>query len=327
MSEIVALGAGRMGRGIAHAFAYAGHNVRIVDFKERRAADAAGLLEEAKSEVAENLELLKSLGMVNDRAIEATLGRIDVVPLDDAGTVLAQADYIFEGVPETLPAKEDALHRASEMAGPNAVIASTSSTMLANDLAAFSTVPKNFLNAHFLNPAYLIPLVEVSPSEQTDPRVLSDFGDFLTSIGKVPVVCRNAPGYIVARLQSLVMNESLRMVEEGVASPEEIDRAVRNGFGLRYATMGPVEFTDWGGVDILYYADKYLSGVLGERFAAPPILDRYIEEGKLGLKTGQGFYDFNDIDVDAYRREKLGTFIDLLTHMNLLPTFADDQVV
>jgi len=325
MTQIVALGAGRMGRGIAQVFAYAGYDVEIVDFKDRTEEDSQKLLEEAKEEIRENMNFLLSLNSVKPEEIEATLERVKGIPLVEAEECLSNADYVFEGVPETLEAKEDAIGRVSKIMKADGVLASTTSTMLSTTLATFSTRPYHFLNAHFLNPAYLIPLVEVSPSDQTDEDVTDRFTALLEGIGKVPVRCKAAPGYIVPRLQSLIMSEACRMVEQGVATAEDIDRAVRSGFGIRFATMGPLEFVDWGGLDILYYANRYLSGELGDRYQAPPIVDKLMAEGHLGLKTGRGMYDFTDMDVDAYRTEKLSTFVALLTHLDLMPKPATDS--
>ena len=323
MTPIVALGAGRMGRGIAQVFAYAGHEVTILDFKQRSASESDDLLAAAKQEVGENLAFLISLGVCDDAASAATLDRIQLASVADAPALLGQASHVFEGVPETLDAKEDALRRVSALVPDDAVIASTSSTMLPDELAGFTARPENFLNAHFLNPAYLIPLVEVSPGDKTNSVVLDGFNNFLESIGKVPVVCRNSPGYIVSRLQALAMNECARMIEDGVATAEDIDKAVRVGFGVRYSTMGFVEFIDWGGLDILYHASRHLAGALGDRFSSPDIVGEYMEVGKLGLKSGQGFYDFGVIDADQYRREKLATFVALLRHLDLMPKGAD----
>ena len=318
-SKIVALGAGRMGRGIAQVFAYAGHDVTILDFKERDVTDSDALLAAGKAEIKENLEFLVSLDVLVAAKIPAILERIHGTSISEAEDVLRDAEYIFEGVPEVLELKEDAISRASELAPETAVIASTTSTMLVTTLAAFSKHPENFLNAHFLNPAYLIPLVEVSPSEQTDKAKLKAFTELLESIGKTPVQCKASPGYIVPRFQSLIMAEAVRMIEEGIATAEDIDRAVTTGFGVRYATMGPVEFIDWGGVDILHYANQYLSKELGERFKAPDVVAQKIADGHLGMNHGKGFYDFENMDVEAYKREKLSTFIALLKHLDLMP--------
>ena len=325
MTKIVSLGAGRMGRGIAHVFAYAGYEVGIVDFKERPAAASETLLSESKLEIKENLDFLLSLNVLTVDEVAATLARVTGFSISGAEDCIAEADFVFEGVPETTESKKDAIGRVSEIMKPDGVLASTTSTMLSNTLAEFSARPSHFLNAHFLNPAYLIPLVEVSPSNQTEEVVTDRFVDLLESIGKVPVRCSAAPGYIVPRLQSLVMSEACRMVEQGVATAEDIDKAVRSGFGLRFATMGPLEFVDWGGLDILYYANRYLSSELGERYRAPPIVDKLMAEGNLGLKTGKGMYDFSGKDLDAYRTEKLSTFVLLLKHLDLMPKSAQDK--
>jgi 3-hydroxybutyryl-CoA dehydrogenase len=317
--NIVALGAGRMGRGIAQVFAYAGYDITILDFKERALEDSEALLAAAKDEIKENLEFLVSLDVLAATKISRILSRIHGAPIDEAAQILNDADYIFEGVPEILGIKKDTIKRVSAMTSGDAVIASTTSTMLVTQLAEFSTHPENFLNAHFLNPAYIIPLVEVSPSDKTDPKKLEKFVELLESIGKTPVVCKASPGYIIPRFQSLIMNEAARMVEEGIASAEDIDRAVRTGFGVRYATMGPIEFADWGGVDILHYASAYLSEHLGTRFKAPEIIGEMMGKGHLGMNHGKGFHDFENMDIDAYKREKLSTFIALLTHLNLMP--------
>ena len=144
--------------------------------------------------------------------------------------------------------------------------------------------------------------------------------ELLRAVGKKPVRCAASPGYIVPRIQTVAMNEAVRMVEEGVATAEDIDAAIRTGFGPRYATMGLIEFIDWGGVDILYYASNYLKRELGaERFEAPQIVEQKMVDGDLGLDAGKGFYDFSGTDADTFRREKLSTFVELLKTLDLLP--------
>ena len=320
--KIVALGAGRMGRGIAQVFAYAGFKVTIIDFKKRKKDASIALLAECKSEIKENLKFLASLEALKLEEIPTILERIHTISIENARESLANADYVFEGVPELIHAKEDAIRRASSLVSDQTIIASTTSTMLVTQLMEFSSYPENFLNAHFLNPAYLIPLVEVSPSDITDKKNIDKFLKLLDSIGKVPVICKASPGYIVPRFQSLIMSEAARMIEEGVASAEDIDRAVTTGFGIRYATMGPVEFIDWGGLDILYYANSYLAKNIDERFKAPKIINDMMKKGQLGMNHGKGFYDFENMDVDTYKREKLSTFIALLNHLDLMPKKA-----
>jgi 3-hydroxybutyryl-CoA dehydrogenase len=256
--------------------------------------------------------------MLSEDALDPVLARVRVVKNDDAASALHDAAIIFEGVPEVVDLKREALARASELAGPEPIIASTTSTILVDDLSSAVAQPERFLNAHWLNPAYLVPLVELSPGAKTDPAVTARLKTVLESIGKKPVVCAATPGYIVPRIQALAMNEAARMVEEGVASADDIDTAIKYGFGFRFAVLGMLEFIDWGGGDILHYASRYLTGALNsERYAAPEIIGRNMEQGRIGLSTRQGFLDYSGMDVDAYREARLKAFVDLLKHFDL----------
>jgi 3-hydroxybutyryl-CoA dehydrogenase len=231
---------------------------------------------------------------------------------------LAGAGIVFEGVPEVVDLKRGVLAAASKCVGPEIIIASTTSTILVDDLCAAVDHRERFLNVHWLNPAYLIPLVEISPGAATDPAVVARVKALLESIGKVPVVCAATPGFIVPRIQALAMNEAARMVEEGVASAEDIDKAIRYGFGFRYAVLGLLEFIDWGGGDILFYASRYLEGALGsDRYRAPEVISRNMRDGRIGLRTGAGFLDYSGLDVDAYREQRLAALVDMLRHFGL----------
>jgi 3-hydroxybutyryl-CoA dehydrogenase len=317
-AKIACLGAGRMGRGIAVVFAYAGHDVAIVDFKPRDKGAFAQLADEARAEVRGTLTTLAEFGLFDPAQVDVLMRRVSVVPEPEAGAVLPAAAIIFEGVPEVRDLKQEVLARASALAGPAPVIASTTSTILVDDLSPSVMHPERFLNAHWLNPAFLIPLVELSPGAQTNPAVTARLKQLLESVGKVPVVCAATPGYIVPRIQALAMNEAARMVEEGVASAQDIDKAIKYGFGIRFAVLGMLEFIDWGGGDILYYASRYLTNALGsERYAAPDIVERNMAEGRIGLKSGAGFLNYESRDVEAYRRERLRAFVSLLGSMGL----------
>jgi len=319
MKERVAcLGAGRMGRGIAVVFAYAGHEVTLVDFKARDDAAFEKLADDARGEVRDVLGTLASFGLFDPAAVDTLMQRVSVASERDARAALSSAAVIFEGVPEVLDLKREALARCARLAGPTPIIASTTSTILVDDLSEAVDHPARFLNAHWLNPAFLVPLVEVSPGQHTDPAITARLKTLLESVGKVPVVCAARPGYIVPRIQALAMNEAARMVEEGVASAEDLDKAIKYGFGIRFAVLGMLEFIDWGGGDILYYASRYLKGALGsDRYAAPEIVERNMAQGRTGLRSGAGFLDYEGLDVEAYRRERLKAFVDLLGHFGL----------
>jgi 3-hydroxybutyryl-CoA dehydrogenase len=318
-ASIALIGAGRMGRGLAVVFAYAGHDVALIDLKQREADQFVRLAEEARSEITGTLATLAHLGFFAATDAAAIAGRVRLVPEAEAGTVLPGAAFIFEGVPEVLDQKRAALALVSRLAGPRPVIASTTSTILVDDLAGAIEHRERFMNAHWLNPPYLMPLVELSPGSATRPEVVQALRSLLEGIGKVTVLCAARPGYIVPRIQALAMNEAARMVEEGVASAEDIDKAVKYGFGLRFAVLGLLEFIDWGGGDILYYASRYLTKALdNERYAAPEIIERNMREGHIGMKTGRGFLDYDKIDLESHRLERLAAFATLLRGFGLV---------
>jgi 3-hydroxybutyryl-CoA dehydrogenase len=315
---IACVGAGRMGRGIAVAFAYAGHAVTLIDVKARPAEQFAKLKAEALDEIRKTLASLARFGMLTDADAHAVMARVAVVPRQGASVALAAAGLVLEGVPEVVELKREILAAASKAVGPNVIIASTTSTILVDDLSGAIEHPHRFLNMHWLNPAYLIPLVEISPGKATDPAIVAEVKLLLEGIGKVPVVCAATPGFIVPRIQALAMNEAARMVEEGVANAADIDKAIRYGFGFRYAVLGLLEFIDWGGGDILYYASRYLEAALGsDRYRAPEVISRNMEAGRIGLRTGAGFLDYSGLDIDAYREKRLAALVDMLRHFGL----------
>jgi len=318
---IALVGPGRMGRGMAHCFAYAGYPVTVVDLKPREAADYARIDGEIREEIGGNLRFLASLDVLKDAQVAPILELIAYAGPEQAPAILAAADFILEGVPETKEAKAATFAEIGRLARPDTIVASTTSTMLVTELQGLIAHPERFLNAHFLNPAYLIPLVEVSASPTTDETVTQRLMDLFEAIGKVPVRCAASPGYIIPRLQSLLLSEAARMVHEGVASAEDIDKAIVNGFGPRYSTMGAVEFIDWGGVDIVYYAGHYLAKALDSpRHAPPPELDQMIADGKKGMREGQGYYDFREMDVEAYQHGKLTMLVKLMRYLDRLPS-------
>jgi 3-hydroxybutyryl-CoA dehydrogenase len=315
---IACLGAGRMGRGIAVAFAYAGHSVTMIDVKPRSAGQYAKLEAEALDEVRKTLASLTRFGLLDAEQAEAVIARVSIVPSETSAETLTRVGLVFEGVPEVVELKRQVLAAASRVARSQVIIASTTSTILVDDLSGAIEHPERFLNVHWLNPAYLIPLVEISPGAVTDPAVTESVKSLLEGIGKVPVVCAATPGFIVPRIQALAMNEAARMVDEGVASAADIDKAIRYGFGFRYAVLGLLEFIDWGGGDILYYASRYLEGALGsDRYRAPDVISRNMQEGRIGLRTGAGFLDYSGLDIDAYRDQRLAALVEMLRHFKL----------
>ncbi|WP_102224744.1 3-hydroxybutyryl-CoA dehydrogenase [Acidimangrovimonas sediminis] len=315
---IACVGAGRMGRQIAYCFAYAGYPVHLLDAKPRSDEDAVRTAEEARAEIRATLTMMAGLGAFDAAAIDTILARVTVFPLERAEAALGPARVVFEAVPETDAAKREGLALIDATAGAEAIVASTTSTYLSTQLSDWSGRPARFLNAHWLNPAFLVPLVEVSPTPETDPVVTAELTALLEAVGKAPVTCAPSPGYIVPRIQALAMNEAARLVEEGVASAEDVDRAVKYGFGLRFAVLGLLEFIDWGGGDILFHASRYMADATGEdRFSAPKIVQDNMAEGRRGLRDGRGFYDYGTMDTEAWRQERMAGFLRMLVGTGL----------
>ncbi|SMG21349.1 3-hydroxyacyl-CoA dehydrogenase [Paraburkholderia susongensis] len=321
VKHVHVLGAGRMGQGIALAFAFAGLRVTLIDFKERDAVARAAFAAAALGEIGRQLQTQADFGRIDASQAADALARVEVLDRAGAEAALAGCEVVFEAVPEVMAAKEEAFAWLCARVGSAATIASTTSTFLVTDLQQAVTHPQRFVNAHWLNPAHLMPLVEISRSDITDPAVLARLKDLLRRAGKAPVECAASAGYIVPRIQALVMNEAARMVEEGVASAHDIDTAVRTGFGLRFSVLGLLEFIDWGGCDILYYASRYLAKEIDPRFEPAGIITRHMEEGRDGIRTGKGFYDYADVEVPAYVKHRLGEFGRLLEHLGLAPRY------
>src|SRR5699024_8070431 len=232
----------------------------------------------------------------------------------------------IECVPETIEAKQNAFGHISRHCSETAILTSTTSSIPVTELAGIVQHPERFLNTHWLNPAYVVPLVELSFHPGTNKRVLARTQSILESAGKLPVTCGPATGYIVPRLQALIMNEAARMVEEGVATVEQIDKATRYGLGLRFASIGVIEFIDYGGCDILYHASKTMERIDKTRFSAPRIVAEKMQNNELGLKTESGFYSYDDCNIPAYRKDVLERTLSLLQHVDMLRDPADDTI-
>ena len=315
------VGAGRMGKAIAIAFAYAGLQVKLIDAKERSVDDFVQYQRQVEQDIAQELRLLSQIQFIQPEQTSAIQANIQVIEKSASIQYLKQCDLVLEGVPEKLLVKQDIFAWLDQHIAPDCIVASTTSTFLVTEIAKMLSSPERVINAHWLNPAYLIPLVELSRSEQTSDQTVLALKSFLTSIGKVAVVCNAKAGYIVPRIQALAMNEAARMVEEGVASAEDIDIAIRTGFGLRFSVLGLLEFIDWGGGDILYYASQYLERELGERYSTAEIVVENMRNGRNGLREQQGFYQYEGLDISAYKQQVLQTFLNRIEASGLKPKF------
>jgi 3-hydroxybutyryl-CoA dehydrogenase len=301
---IAVLGPGRIGRQMALAFALGGCPVRLVDVKDGRpAAEAARTLADARREIVRDVGLMVEERVIDEAEAAAVLGRIEErVGLD----ALKGCGFVQEALPESVPLKQAALARLSGVVDADAIVASGSSTISPSHLCDAVERPERFLVAHWLNPAHIIPLVDVVPGPRTAPATVERTLALLESLGKIPVRCGDSPGFIGPRLQVLLMNEAVRLVEEGVATPEDVDRAFKAGMGFRYASIGIFEFIDWGGVDILYRASRYMTEATGdERFRPARLVEEKMARNELGPKTGRGFFDYTGDRREAFETDKV----------------------
>jgi 3-hydroxybutyryl-CoA dehydrogenase len=303
LNRVAVLGPGRIGRQIALTFALGGWSVALVDLKDRTADEAAAVFADARREIARDLRLMAEEGVISAGEIPPTLARLeDRRGLDG----LEGCELVQEALPELVDLKREALARVSARMAPEAIIASTSSTISPGHLVDAIKGGERFLVVHWLNPAHIIPLVEVVAGRATDADVVQRTIALLEKLGKTPVRCADSPGFIGPRMQALLMNEAVRLVEEGVATPEDVDRAFKAGMGFRYATVGIFEFIDWGGVDILHRASQFLATALGdERFQPARLVEEKIARNELGTKTGRGFFDYTGDRREAFETAKV----------------------
>ncbi|GAB2700640.1 3-hydroxybutyryl-CoA dehydrogenase [Microbacterium marinum] len=274
------IGGGRMGAGIAHAFVLAGSRIVVLE-RDRDAADAAGA------------RIERSLGASVDRgatAVPLRDLRASVSTASDSAS-LADADLVIEAVPEDRALKIDALRRAASVIGSGATLATNTSSISIDDLAESLDRPEDFLGLHFFNPVPASSLVEVVIGTRTAPSLREAAASWVRALGKTPVLVRDSPGFASSRLGVALALEAIRMVEEGVADAAAIDAAMELGY--RHPT-GPLRTTDIVGLDVRLGIAEELAAALGPRFDPPPLLRQMVAEGRLGRKSGSGFYEWSD---------------------------------
>ncbi len=278
-TRVAVLGGGRMGAGIAHAFLLAGTHVTVVE-RDANAAESAR-------------ERIESLVATSIRRGDTTLDGATILDRLTVAVDIAAAsgsELAIEAVPEDRDLKRDALARMAE-AAPDAVLATNTSSISIDALAADLPSRDRFAGLHFFNPVPASRIVEVVVGSATSPATVAFAREAVAMIGKAPVEVRDSPGFASSRLGVLLGLEAIRMVEEGVASAADIDAAMELGY--RHA-MGPLRTTDIVGLDVRLGIAEELERELGDRFAPPALLRRLVDEGRLGRKTGRGFYEWSD---------------------------------
>lgn len=293
IEQIAVVGAGTMGTNIALDFARAGYPVTLHDTYPEQLAKSSATLRT-------NLALLADEGLLSD-PVDAVSARVR--GRADLAAAVAGADLVVEAVPEVLALKQELYGRLEPLVRPDTLLASNTSAFLPSSLAERVERRERLLVAHYWNPAHLVPLVELVPGPETDPAHLETLRRFYTEIGKKPVVMRREKlGFIGNRLQFALYREAVALLAEGTASVEDIDTTVRYSFGRRMPATGLFRTHDMAGLDVMLAICNSLFPDLADNKSAPPLLEGLVEEGRLGAKTGAGYYDYPAGEADAWRR-------------------------
>lgn len=286
--HLAMIGAGTMGAGIGLCFARAGYDVTL--FSQTRAG-----LERALRHVQRSLDLFVREGGVSPEAAEATLRRIRTTAR--LKTALDGAQFVIESVPEQLKLKQDLFCKLEALCAANTILATNTSGLSISAIASVCARPQRVIGLHWANPAEFVPLVEVIPGQKTSKAVTSTTYRLAERLGKMPVVIKKeAPGFASNRLQFAMLREALHLVEAGIVSAADADRVLKGGVGFRYPWLGALETADLGGLDVFHTIAAYLFKELSTATAPPEFFTEIVRAGKLGIKTGAGFYEYAEGD-------------------------------
>ncbi len=277
---VAVIGAGIMGRGIAHAAALGGYRTILEDL-------LPNALRKAETEIRANLDKAVELGKVNAGEAQAALARIEYASsVDEAAR---QADLVIEAVPEELESKIEIFTLLDKVSRPTTILASNTSSLSITEIASVTYRAKRCVGMHFFNPVHKMKLLEVVRALETDAETLAAAAEVGKRMGKEVVVIKEAPGFITSRINAMIGNEAFYMLQEGIATPEDIDRALK--LGLNHP-MGPFELVDLVGLDTRLHILEYLHKTLGEKFRPCPLLAQYVKAGRLGRKSGRGVFEY-----------------------------------
>jgi len=280
IQNVAVLGAGLMGRGIAHVAALGGFVTTLQDTSREQ-------LEKATSEIGANLEKGVALGRVAEQdAIEARRRLRTVTSLDDAAR---QADLVIEAVPERMDLKVEIFAQLERVAPAHAILASNTSSLSITEMAAATRRAPQVVGMHFFNPVHRMKLLELVRALETSEKTLAACEEVGRRMGKECVTVRESPGFVTSRINAMIGNEAFYMLQEGVASAADIDKALK--LGLNHP-MGPFELVDLVGLDTRLSILRFLHRTLGEKFRPCPLIEQYVAAGRLGRKSGRGVYEY-----------------------------------
>ena len=281
-------GAGTMGSSMAETFAKFGYKVVLYDlFPEQ--------LDKARHLISLNQKTEVSEGIVTAEESEKLIG---LISYESDMNCFSGVDVLIEAIKEDMGVKQDFWAKASAIVPEHTLLASNTSGLSITKIGSVTLRPERFCGMHWINPPHLIPLIEVIMGEQSSESAAKAIYDLSEGVGKKPVIIKDAPGFALNRIQFAIMRECLYMVDEGIASLEDVDKVMKYGLGMRYACLGPFEVADFGGLDVFYNISSYLFADLCDKKEVFSLLKEHYENNELGVKNGKGFYDYSGDKAD-----------------------------
>lgn len=295
IKQVTIVGSGLMGHGIGQEFALAGYQVILHDLTEEK-------LIKAVKNVRKNLSILQGFGLVDSEDLERTLSKIKVeTRLEEA---VEEADLVVEAMSEDLLRKQEIFKQLDKFCPRKTILATNSSSFIPSKIAVVTKRPELVVGTHYFNPPYLLPLVEIIRSNETSDETVNTIFKLLVKIGKSPIIVeKEIPGFVANRLQASLLREALSLIENGVATPQDVDKAIRTSIGRRWSVAGIFEITEIAGWDLKLAIVNELFPSLESSKEVPSILKEKVSKGELGIKTGKGFYEWNSETADALREK------------------------
>jgi 3-hydroxybutyryl-CoA dehydrogenase len=307
ISRITVLGIGVMGPDISLGFALAGHHVTGVDINKSAVEAANRKLEDNLKQMVEGEYITRAQAAETKSRIHFTLSWEPSV---------ASADFITEAVPEIMEIKQEVFQRCDDLCRPGVVLASNTSSMSITEIASGMHHPERAISTHWTIPAHLSPMVEVIRGERTTDSTAGLAFALLQKVGKEPVFCRDNPGFIHNYVQFAMVKAALNLVEAGLATVADVDTVIKNGFGLRLASVGPIEFVDMCGLDTILNIQKYMYQKTKDSVYHPSrLIEELVSHGDLGVKTSKGFYEYKHKDAGGFWEKTNRNIIRVLKSM------------